>query len=473
MSRPNDAHDAERRRLLTGALLTANLKYPGDVVGWVDRENAKMEKEGTPKSELLPVLQRDAVKKFANGSRAASSRVAAVVDAFIQEFNSREQRAAARAHSTCDNDGDDGDDDDDDDGGNGGGGGGGAAAGEQPQKKRRAELDCTVAVRMTTTGVEYSIGGSSSSSIDISRAKELILLDLVKEMCIGKVAKLQSWRGGGATKVVAVHGSTGKNESKSVRHESRAHMLQHMQLLSELHSNHTQGTLEGMLHFLAGAQKVASLGFKHVPAPVQMTLKDLVLVSAGSARHALRIKRELKKYGFTIHGNEKELRAQLSSRKVAVHSSTATAGGSELQILRRVDVCAVVRDHVSHHLDHGAFIPTSIDGEDAVQVTVAFDAGANIEKVGLLLSNTTKPMSEYNLAPLAIMQNSKKTKCDHREECCKLWEDQEESDQFKRSLKSGVEEVHGASYITMSGTGTGTGTGAGAGAGAGRRISPK
>ena len=104
---------------------------------------------------------------------------------------------------------------------------------------------------MTTTGVEYSIEGSSSSSIDISRAKELILLDLVKEMCIGKVAKLQSWRGGGATKVVAVHGSTGKNESKSVRHESRAHMLQHMQLLSELHSSHTQGALEGMLHFLA------------------------------------------------------------------------------------------------------------------------------------------------------------------------------------------------------------------------------
>ena len=50
----------------------------------MDGENAKMEKEGTPKSELLPVLQRDAVKKFANGSRPSSKRVAAVVDAFIE-----------------------------------------------------------------------------------------------------------------------------------------------------------------------------------------------------------------------------------------------------------------------------------------------------------------------------------------------------------------------------------------------------
>ena len=46
MSGPNATSDAKRRRLLPGALRTANLEHPGDVVGWVDRENAKMEKEG-------------------------------------------------------------------------------------------------------------------------------------------------------------------------------------------------------------------------------------------------------------------------------------------------------------------------------------------------------------------------------------------------------------------------------------------
>ena len=359
MSGPNATSDAKRRRLLPGALRTANLEYPGDVVGWVDRENAKMEKEGKSKAELLPVLQRDAVRKFAKGARASSKRVAAVVDAFIAAHNSREQRAAARAlSSSLSSDEDEEDEEEDDDSG---GGDGGAAAGEQPQKKRRTDLDCVVRVRLTTSCIEYSIEDScSSNNIEVSRVKELILLDLVKEMCVGKVAKLQGWGGGRhATKVVAMHESTGAQESKSVRHRSRVHILQHMDMLSKLHTNHTQGTLGGMLHFLAGADKVAELGFKHVPAPAKMTLKDLVLVSAGSARHALRIKRELKKYGFTIHGNEKELRAQLSSRKVAVHSSTATAGGSELQILRRVDVCAVVRDHVAHHLDHEAFIPAS------------------------------------------------------------------------------------------------------------------
>jgi len=86
MSGPNIIADADRRRLLHGALRKANLKYPGDVVGWVDRENAKMEKEGKSKADLLPVLQRDAVRKFANGTRASSKRVAAVVNAFIAAY---------------------------------------------------------------------------------------------------------------------------------------------------------------------------------------------------------------------------------------------------------------------------------------------------------------------------------------------------------------------------------------------------
>ena len=183
----------------------------------MDEENAKMEKEGTPKSELLPVLQRDAVRKFANGSRPSSKRVAAVVDRFIKEFNSREQRAAARAHSTCDNDGGDDDDDDDDDdgggndddggegagggGGDGGGGVGGSGSGSgEPMhgmrggdgsgsgsggtvvgtgsgsgntgaddaiaagdaaapNKRRKKLDVSVTVRVTDNGIFYACGG--------------------------------------------------------------------------------------------------------------------------------------------------------------------------------------------------------------------------------------------------------------------------------------------------------------------------
>ena len=97
MPRLISAADVNRRKLLRGALSNAGLKYPGDLVRWIDEQNAKMVEEGKSREELLPVLSRETVKKFANGRAAASERIATVVDAFISKYNSREQRAAARA----------------------------------------------------------------------------------------------------------------------------------------------------------------------------------------------------------------------------------------------------------------------------------------------------------------------------------------------------------------------------------------
>ena len=458
MPRLISAADVNRRKLLRGALSNAGLKYPGDLVHWIDEQNAKMVEEGKSREELLPVLSRETVKKFANGRAAASERIATVVDAFISKYNSREQRAAARALSSLpSSDGDEEGDDDDGCGSNDSNNSdgdyacGASAAGNS--NKRRKKLDVSVIVRVTDAGVEYSSVCDSNMGID--RLKEIILHDLAKDLCSeGRVAKLRGTGGGKYTvNVTAVKMSTGKQHTS--RHKARKNIISNIKEIGKLHAGHTGGSLRGTLKFIAGAEKVKELGFScsDPGAAKHMTLKELLLVTRSTTKHCLRIHRELKKFGFSCAGSEKTLRAELSSRKVPVHGCTTTVGGSKLDITRRVDVCAVIRDHVANHIDSGAFVETPLN---EVQVTVAFDAGSNIEKVGLLLSNTWKPMSEFNLAPLAMMQNSKKTKCDHRDECTELWTAKVAGDRFGRSLKSGCEEAHKSTFITASTGGSGS-----------------
>lgn len=462
MSRPNDAHDAERRRLLTGALLTANLKYPGDVVGWVDGENAKMEKEGTPKSELLPVLQRDAVKKFANGSRPSSKRVAAVVDAFISKYNSREQRAAARALSSAPAPEEEDDDDDglDDDGLGDGSGSAAAELPQQAQKKRKIGFTITITAG-SSSGLTWDASGC-----DVERAREIVMHDLLGKM--PQHGEVRGVLGGKHGRKYMCLGSTGGSSRRS-RARARASMLQAVATCGSLHASHTGGDLSGSLKFLAASRAAHTAGVRIACKEPVMQVDTLLRAVGGSTRRCLRVKRELRKYGFRVGGSETTLRQKLSSRRCQVHGERVTindsaTGGVDmhtgtgtgapvnksdvLDIVRRVDVCAVARDHVAAHMDAGAFI--DMQDKDKVHMTICYDAGANVEKVGLVLSNTFKAQSEHNCAPLAFMQNGNVTKCDHLQECKKMWGDPVAADIFKRSLKQGCQELHGATFVTVS-----------------------
>ena len=84
--------------------------------------------------------------------------------------------------------------------------------------------------------------------------------------------------------------------------------------------------------------------------PREMRVEALLRAVGGSTRRCLRVKREIKKYGFRVGGSELTLRQSLSSRRVAVHGERAAIDDSIvgikanlLDIVRRVDVCGVAR----------------------------------------------------------------------------------------------------------------------------------